>query len=189
MEWREIPSAPGYRASDTGGIYSTKVHRDLRPGSSGVYLMVFVNGRQKRYVHHLIAEAFIGPRPQGQVVRHLDGNPLNNSAGNLGYGTYGDNERDKIRHGTHQMASRTSCVNGHVFDEENSYWNGKQRVCRSCRADRLRTWRAANPERRRELNRQYKQRKKDKTLPGQNVAAGEGAEDRVTGFEDLPPPE
>jgi len=36
-------------------------------------------------------------------VRHLDGNPKNNSADNLAWGTYAENENDKRAHGTYDM--------------------------------------------------------------------------------------
>lgn len=48
----------------------------------------------------LIAEAFIGPRPYNNVVRHLDGNPANNTLANLAYGTQKENIQDALRHGT-----------------------------------------------------------------------------------------
>lgn len=35
-----------------------------------------------------------------------------------------------------RLAARTHCKYGHPFDAENSYFNGKQRVCRACRRRR-----------------------------------------------------
>jgi hypothetical protein len=55
---------------------------------------------ERRAVHKLVAEAFLGPCPPGQQVRHLDGNNQNNAATNLTYGTKRENELDKMRHGT-----------------------------------------------------------------------------------------
>lgn len=63
------------------------------------------NGRYSRYmfsdthrkiynkkVHHLVAEAFLGPRPsKSSVVMHLDDNPLNNRVDNLKWGTQKEN--------------------------------------------------------------------------------------------------
>jgi hypothetical protein len=52
-------------------------------------------------VHNLVAECFIGKRPKNkQLVRHLDNDKTNNDVTNLAYGTYLENEQDKIRHGT-----------------------------------------------------------------------------------------
>lgn len=39
------------------------------------------------YVHHLVAEAFIGPRPPGAHINHLDGDKTNPAAENLEYCT------------------------------------------------------------------------------------------------------
>jgi DNA-binding transcriptional regulator YiaG len=62
---------------------------------------LYENGvREGRTVHRVVAEAFIGPRPEGLEVRHLDGNKTNNRASNLVYSTHKENEADKARHGT-----------------------------------------------------------------------------------------
>ena len=47
-----------------------------------------------------MAIAFLGPRPDKQIVRHGAKGKLNNSVQNLCYGTHKDNERDKIRDNT-----------------------------------------------------------------------------------------
>ena len=60
--------------------------------------------RQKRSVHSLVAEAFLGPRPDGMVVRHGPNGPLDNSVENLSYGTQRQNIHDKSRDGTWQIA-------------------------------------------------------------------------------------
>lgn len=62
-------------------------------------------GRQAlENVHVLIAAAFIGPRPAGQVVRHGPNGSLDNSVGNLCYGTQKENHEDKRRDGTWAIA-------------------------------------------------------------------------------------
>lgn len=47
-----------------------------------------------------------GERPDGQQVRHLDGNPANNQLANLCYGTPRENQADRVRHGTHCRGSQ-----------------------------------------------------------------------------------
>ena len=42
-------------------------------------------------VHSMVANAFIGPRPEGKQVNHIDGNKMNNSAENLEYLTPSEN--------------------------------------------------------------------------------------------------
>lgn len=56
-------------------------------------------GGRNHFVHILVASAFIGPRPKGQEVRHLDGNPANNNSANLAYGTKSENRRDCYSYG------------------------------------------------------------------------------------------
>lgn len=50
-------------------------------------------------VHKLVALAFLGPCPDGQEVRHLDGDPLNNRVDNLEYGSRTENILDVYRIG------------------------------------------------------------------------------------------
>jgi len=53
-------------------------------------------------IHLLVAEAFIGPRPLGNDVRHGPQGKLVNTPNNLSYGTRAENLRDRDRDGTHQ---------------------------------------------------------------------------------------
>jgi hypothetical protein len=46
------------------------------------------------YVHQLVAEAFIGPRPKGRELNHKDGDMTNNIVANLEYVTH----RENIQH-------------------------------------------------------------------------------------------
>lgn len=61
-------------------------------------------------VSNLVAKAFIGECPEGMEVLHIDGNPQNNHASNLRYGTRKENVADTYKHGrgikneTHPMA-------------------------------------------------------------------------------------
>jgi hypothetical protein len=53
-----------------------------------------VSFKKKTYkVHQLVAEAFLGPRPDGYVVYHIDEDATNNVPDNLKYTTRAENCR------------------------------------------------------------------------------------------------
>jgi hypothetical protein len=109
------------------------------------------SGRKGFCVHQLVMLAFVGPRPEGMEVRHLDGDKLNNALPNLRYDTHLENMRDLVRHGTHGKANRTHCPSGHPYDDENTLRQAGRRACRMCHTLRSRHARAvkaaARPER------------------------------------------
>lgn len=148
--WRPILGYERYEASDHGRIRSTYTDhpRLLKPwlnkGRGYLYVSVFADGsRRVMSVHRLVLLAFAGPLPAGLVSRHLDGNPLNNRADNLRYGTYSENELDKVRHGGNHNASKTECIRGHEFTPENTEPNGPTgRRCKTCRRRTQRAYEA-----------------------------------------------
>ena len=107
-EWRPVVGFEGlYEVSDAGQVRSIRgpyCGRVLSPGPhNGGYPLIHLyrSGRRTaRTLHSIVAAAFIGPRPDGQVVRHVDGVRTNCRAGNLLYGTPQQNEADKQVHGT-----------------------------------------------------------------------------------------
>ncbi len=58
---------------------------------------------ERRYVHHLVCDAFLGPRPKDFEVCHNDGNRLNNCLENLRYDTRSANAMDRHKHGTFKV--------------------------------------------------------------------------------------
>lgn len=124
--WKDIPGYEGrYQASTAGRIRSversvTQVGRwgrtftrvipgkVLRPGQyckAGHVSVVLgkQRGTNKNMpgspVHTLVMLTFIGPRPKGLDIRHLDGDPKNNRLANLAYGTRSENIKDAINTG------------------------------------------------------------------------------------------
>lgn len=59
-------------------------------------------GQKTKKVHHLVLDAFVGPRPPGHECAHLDGNPCNPWLDNLAWVTPTDNHAHKRRHGTNR---------------------------------------------------------------------------------------
>ena len=93
-----------YWISDLGRVFDCEKKRFLkqsRSGSrSGVYFAVMlpIEGKQiKKYIHRLIAEAFI-PNPLGKEnIDHIDGDPINNSLDNLRWVTHSENQHNRKR--------------------------------------------------------------------------------------------
>lgn len=68
------------------------------------------SGQKSLYVHKLVAKLFIGERPSGLVIRHLDGNRLNNHVSNLAYGTPRENYDDTVKHKVHAGANNSRAL-------------------------------------------------------------------------------
>ncbi len=110
----QIKNYPNYDVREDGTVWSNtrrggdrgKVWpwRQLIPlVTNHGYLRLWLtnqSGKRKVLVHHLVLEAFVGPRPHGLMACHNDGNKLNNTPSNLRWGTAKDNHDDSVRHGT-----------------------------------------------------------------------------------------
>jgi len=121
MTIRDCPSYLGYSIDESGHVFthrkrfgkgkghgggviiSPDYSKTLKPYEGhGGYMFVAIStvrGQRSIAVHSLLADAFIGPCPVGQEVRHLDGNRKNNDLPNLVYGTPQDNAQDTVRYG------------------------------------------------------------------------------------------
>lgn len=126
-EWRPVVGYEGrYEVSSLGRVRSLGVRRGggiwpLRSvRTSGGYLRVTLYASdgtsRNQWVHILVALAFIGPRPPGHEVRHLDGNPANPASANLAYGTAKENAGDRERHGTDPRGERNGFARLTVAD-------------------------------------------------------------------------
>lgn len=125
-EWR--PTLFGYEASSFGRIRNPKSKRILAPGNNrgyqGVTLMGDDGKRRTTSVHKAVAHAFIGPRPTGFHINHIDGVKDNNAPSNLEYVTC----RENVQH-----ARRTGLApneaNRRLTDEQIDWirtkWDGK----------------------------------------------------------------
>lgn len=102
-DWRPIPGWVGaYEVSSLGRVrnapkdrlYPGRVLRSrlTRKGYPSVRLMAWGKDAE-RPVHTLVAAAFLGPRPKGLQVDHIDGVKTNNQPANLQYVTCAENIR------------------------------------------------------------------------------------------------
>ncbi len=100
-EWREF--MPCYEVSNAGRVRRSTAGRKTHAGRVMKaqqmrigYLAVrpTVAGKNVTiYMHDAVALAFIGPKPAGTSVNHIDGDKTNNKPGNLEYVTHAENMR------------------------------------------------------------------------------------------------
>lgn len=158
-QWRDIPEWEGlYQVSDLGRVRSLDTIKTdslgrPRPGRGRSLSAdtkpngyVYVNLKDKprkrrRYVHQLVLEAFVGPRPEGHEACHVNGERGDNRLTNLRWDTISENRLDIGRMGRHNEGSKSHCDNGHEFTDANTLYYGPEnrwRRCKACRAARTR---------------------------------------------------
>lgn len=90
-------------------------------------------------VHILVLTAFVGPRPDGMLGRHINDVNADNWLANLAWGTPSDNMQDLQRNGRNWNLNKTHCPQKHKYTPENTRVRGSGwRDCRRCHADRER---------------------------------------------------
>lgn len=106
---------------------------DMPKGHKKVTLYTAENKLRTHTVHSLVLEAFVGPRPEGLLCRHLNGVPSDNRVENLAWGTGSENQYDSVKHGSHSLSSKAECRYGHKLEGPNITWNSRgHRSCRAC---------------------------------------------------------
>jgi len=121
--WLSV-AVPGYellyQVSDRGHVRS--LPRQTRRGlAGGRVLKQRLNLRGEKHVtlsrdgvvrdcrvHLLVLEAFVGPRPAGMMGLHGPAGRLDNSLGNLRWGTPVENQADRLRDGTSNHGERNT---------------------------------------------------------------------------------
>lgn len=130
---RPIPSCPGYFVSDTGRVWGPRKELRFFNGTRGY--LVFAgprqNGRRQKscFVHHVVAEAFVGPKPLGVFVCHHNDKRHDNRAENLYYGNASTNALDAFRNGrshalTGEEASNAKLTRAQVESIRRQYATG-----------------------------------------------------------------
>lgn len=115
----------------------------LKPYWHRKHLKVTLYGDNKRerqvFVHILVLESFVGPKPKGRLGCHRDDDPRNNSIANLRWDTPAANCRDAVRNGIHPETKRTTCDYGHPLDGRT---HKGERYCKTCNRHKQRRGKA-----------------------------------------------
>lgn len=153
-----------YEVSDHGSVRRARpgrrtfVGRLLKPVRlRNGYLQVgpTVGGRNEvHYVHEMVAEVFLGPRPERADINHIDGNKTNNHVGNLEYTTHAGNmahaaETGLLPRGERRAAARFTEADVRAIRERHSAGASIGALARELRASTAtifgivhrRTWR------------------------------------------------
>ena len=108
-EWRDVVGYEGIyqvsclgRVKRVGAFLKRPAGHCLKPGITDGYLNVVLGKDTKatiksRRVHSIVAEAFIGPRPEGYEINHIDSNRANPRPLNLEYVTRKQNAEHAAR--------------------------------------------------------------------------------------------
>jgi flagellar motility protein MotE (MotC chaperone) len=82
----EISNFGNLRKKLITGEYKNIKGSILKTGGGYKYLQIKREGKRiNKLFHHLVAQAFLGNRPEKLVIDHIDRNPLNNNLINLRY--------------------------------------------------------------------------------------------------------
>jgi len=110
MDWMPVVGFEDtYSVSDTGLVMRTAAGKSTRSGrvlkprlnaQDRWYVSLSAGGVQKTLsVAGLVARAFLGPKPHGTEINHIDGDHRNDSAANLEYCTRRENMQHAYRMG------------------------------------------------------------------------------------------
>ncbi len=125
VEYRSIPPYQHYAIGDDGIPWTRKTRGpqinfqpwkrmrlwedwETKPGNLPYFRVCLSDGKSHWYRVHLVVLAiFRGPRPDGMVARHLNGNCQDNRLLNLAWGTRRENCADRLLHGTTNRGARS----------------------------------------------------------------------------------
>lgn len=150
--WKPVPGYEGfYSVSDFGRVRSDKrtivdknghgrkmpevIMTPEKKTSGHLIVCLSKNSKnEKRYVHRIVLETFVGEAPAGTQACHWNDDPEDNRLENLRWGTLSENTLDKVRNGRHNNARKTHCKWGHEFTPENikPQSSGDGRDCKTC---------------------------------------------------------
>lgn len=87
--WKQIPGFD-YEASTDGEIRNNKTKKVIHPYTDPLQtygrISIYKDGRATKVMaHYLVALAFLGPKPEGTEIDHINSDRYDNRPGNLRY--------------------------------------------------------------------------------------------------------
>ncbi len=119
VEWKKAISSRfgdlvgDLEVSNTGLVRKITTKREFKKDQKDCYKCI-KRFRKTIYIHTLVAESFLGVRPEGMVIDHIDGDKSNNHLSNLRYVSVEDNSKKgnkplvKNPDGTVEVATRAN---------------------------------------------------------------------------------
>lgn len=133
-EWKQVIES--YEISNYGNCRRKCINGSYKEVAGSVqnrgyrYFQLIRDGKRFNYLfHHLVAEAFLGDRPNNLVIDHIDRNKLNNHISNLRYTTQQENMRN-----TDKYKNEISCYNSkerhRILSRKRDLANGRNQQIR-----------------------------------------------------------
>lgn len=121
LEFRKIKSLEFlYEVSEDGRIFrnvkskkQNKIVLDMHHSKSGYYkTMVNIKGKSKRVmIHKVVAECWLGDKPEGYEIDHIDRNSHNNHYTNLRYVTHSEQMKNRVLSDRIIEQAKKNCLN------------------------------------------------------------------------------
>ena len=131
MRTADIPNSNYYIRED-GKVFRKSDNKEVVPKSD--YLFVNIN-KKKRYIHRLVAEAFVAKENEDcNIVDHINGDRLNNSAENLRWTTPKGNANNMCNNVPERQANQKEYDLAYArkyHKERREHYNELQRQCRA----------------------------------------------------------
>lgn len=122
---RPIKGFESYYVCECGAVFSCLTNKWLKPGRAGKSKHLFVALRKEgkyynKYVHRIVAEAYISNLNNYPIVEHIDDNKENNHVSNLKWSTVRSNNLAAVANGI-KNAVEGSCNNKGLYLGDTRY--------------------------------------------------------------------